>query len=207
MTTLKITDSMGKDAGTIEVSDFVFGIEPSVPVVHQVVRAQLSWLHQGTHDSKTRGMVSGGGRKPFKQKGTGRARQGTSRAPQMRGGGVVFGPHPRSHALKVQKRMVKLAMRSVLSGKLADGELLVVDDFAFDAPSTKSAKKMLEALGAEGRTTVVVKDDNIDAFLSFRNLPKVTVLGQRESNTYDLLDNKTLILTKSAVEYLEGVLQ
>ena len=206
MTTLKITDSAGKDTGTIEVADSIFGIEPNTACIHQVVRSQMAARRQGTHDTKTRGQVSGGGRKPFRQKGTGRARQGTTRAAQFRHGGVVFGPHPRSYAFRVNNKVVKLAMASVLSGKLADSELFVVDSFDFEKPSTKAAAAALEALGCKGRVTVVVNDEDVNSFLSFRNLEKVRIIGASESNTYDLLDNGSLVMTKDAVEYVQEVL-
>ena len=206
MATLKITNSAGKDAGTIEVADSIFGIEPNTACIHQVVRSQMAARRQGTHDTKTRGQVSGGGRKPFRQKGTGRARQGTTRAAQFGHGGVVFGPHPRSYAFRVNNKVVKLAMASVLSGKLADSELFVVDSFDFDKPSTKADAAALEALGCKGRVTVVVNDEDINSFLSFRNLEKVRIIGASESNTYDLLDNGSLVMTKDAVEYVQEVL-
>ncbi len=206
MTTLKITDSTGKDAGTIEVADSIFGIEPNAACIHQVVRSQMAARRQGTHDTKTRGQVSGGGRKPFRQKGTGRARQGTTRAAQFRHGGVVFGPHPRSYAFRVNNKVVKLAMASVLSGKLADSELFVVDSFDFEKPSTKAAAAALEALGCKGRVTIVVNDEDVNSFLSFRNLEKVRIIGASESNTYDLLDNGSLVMTKDAIEYVQEVL-
>lgn len=206
MTTLKITDSKGKAAGTIEVADSIFGIEPNTACIHQVVRSQMAARRQGTHDTKTRGQVSGGGRKPFRQKGTGRARQGTTRAAQFRHGGVVFGPHPRSYAFRVNNKVVKLAMASVLSGKLADSELFVVDSFDFEKPSTKAAAAALEALGCKGRVTIVVNDEDVNSFLSFRNLKKVRIIGASESNTYDLLDNGSLVMTKDAVEYVQEVL-
>lgn len=206
MAQIKITDSAGKSAGTIEVSDGIFAIEPNGACIHQVVRSQMAARRQGTHDTKTRGQVSGGGRKPFRQKGTGRARQGTTRAAQFRHGGVVFGPHPRSYAFRVNNKVVKLAMTSVLSGKLAADELFVVDGFNFEKPSTKAAAKALEALGCKGRVTVVVNDEDVNSFLSFRNLEKVRVIGASESNTYDLLDNGSLVMTKDAVEYVQEVL-
>ncbi len=206
MTQITVTDSAGKSTGTLELSDGIFAIEPNTYAMHQVVRSQLAALRQGTHDTKTRGQVSGGGRKPFRQKGTGRARQGTTRAAQFRHGGVVFGPHPRSYAFKVPNKVVKLAMKSVLSGKLADSELYVVEEFDFAKPSTKAAKAALEALGITGRATVVVDDENINAFLSFRNLEKVLVIGASESNTYDLADNGALVMTTNAVKYVEEVL-
>lgn len=206
MAQIKITDSAGKSAGTIEVSDGIFAIEPNGACIHQVVRSQMAARRQGTHDTKTRGQVSGGGRKPFRQKGTGRARQGTTRAAQFRHGGVVFGPHTRSYAFRVNNKVVKLAMASVLSGKLAADELFVVDGFNFEKPSTKAAAKALEALGCKGRVTVVVNDEDVNSFLSFRNLEKVRVIGASESNTYDLLDNGSLVMTKDAVEYVQEVL-
>ena len=198
MAQIKITDSAGKSAGTIEVSDGIFAIEPNGACIHQVVRSQMAARRQGTHDTKTR--------KPFRQKGTGRARQGTTRAAQFRHGGVVFGPHPRSYAFRVNNKVVKLAMASVLSGKLAADELFVVDGFNFEKPSTKAAAKALEALGCKGRVTVVVNDEDVNSFLSFRNLEKVRVIGASESNTYDLLDNGSLVMTKDAVEYVQEVL-
>lgn len=206
MTQITVTDSAGKSAGTLELADSVFSIEPNTYAMHQVVRSQMAARRQGTHDTKTRGQVSGGGRKPFRQKGTGRARQGTTRAAQFRHGGVVFGPHPRSYAFKVPNKVVKLAMASVLSGKLADSELHVVDTFDFEKPSTKAAAAALEALGVTGRVTVVVNDEDVNSFLSFRNLEKVRVIGASESNTHDLLDNAALVMTKDAVKYVEEVL-
>ena len=134
MATIEIKDGKGKKAGTAELPASVFGIEPNVPVMHLAVRAQRASWRQGTHNTLTRGQVSGGGKKPWRQKGTGRARQGTIRAPQWAGGGVVFGPHPRSYDIRVNKKEVKLAMRSALSAKLADGEFHVVSDFGFDRP-------------------------------------------------------------------------
>ncbi len=206
MATIDIKDAKGQSAGTAELADSVFGIEPNVPVMHQVVRAQRASWRQGTSNTLTRGKVSGGGKKPFRQKGTGNARQGTSRAPQMPGGGIVFGPHPRSYNIKVNKKEIKLAMRSALSAKLADGELIVVDKFDFEKPSTKAAAAILKALGVEGRSTVFIGDDDINAYLSFRNIKKVTVIPVAFMNTYDFLDNKKLIVTSEALERMQEVL-
>ena len=205
MATIDIKDAKGQSAGTAELADSVFGIEPNVPVMHQVVRAQRASWRQGTSNTLTRGKVSGGGKKPFRQKGTGNARQGTSRAPQMPGGGIVFGPHPRSYNIKVNKKEIKLAMRSALSAKLADGELIVVDKFDFKKPSTKAAAAILKALGVEGRSTVFIGDD-INAYLSFRNIKKVTVIPVAFMNTYDFLDNNKLIVTSEALERMQEVL-
>lgn len=206
MATIDIKDAKGQSAGTAELADSVFGIEPNVPVMHQVVRAQRASWRQGTSNTLTRGKVSGGGKKPFRQKGTGNARQGTSRAPQMPGGGIVFGPHPRSYNIKVNKKEIKLAMRSALSAKLADGELIVVDKFDFEKPSTKAAAAILKALGVEGRSTVFIGDDDINAYLSFRKIKKVTVISVAFMNTYDFLDNKKLIVTSEALERMQEVL-
>ena len=182
MADIKIFDPAGNDVETVAANDTVFGIEPNIYVMHEVVKSQMAALRQGTANTKTRGMVSGGGRKPFRQKGTGNARQGTIRAPHYAGGGVVFGPHTRSYAYRVNNKVVKLAMRSALSAKLADGELTVVNEFGFEKPSTKAAKAALEALKIKGRTTIVVDDDDFESFLSFRNLENVLIIGATESN-------------------------
>lgn len=206
MADIKIIDPAGKDVETVVANDVIFGIEPNIYVMHEVVKSQMAALRQGTANTKTRGKVSGGGRKPFRQKGTGNARQGTIRAPHYTGGGVVFGPHTRSYAYRVNNKVIKLAMRSALSAKLADGELTVVNEFGFEKPSTKAAKAVLENLGIKGRTTVVVDDDDFESFLSFRNLEGVLIIGATESNCYDLLDNANLVMTKAAFDYLEEVL-
>lgn len=206
MATIEIKDTKGQGAGAAELADSVFGIEPNVPVMHQVVRAQRASWRRGTSNTRTRGQVRGGGKKPFRQKGTGNARQGTTRAPQMPGGGIVFGPHPRSYEIKVNKKEIKLAMRSALSAKLADGELIVVDKFDFEKPSTKAAVAVLKALGVEGRSTIFIGNDDINAFLSFRNIKSVTVIPVAFMNTYDFLDNKKLIVTSEALARIQEVL-
>ena len=206
MANIEIKDTKGQGAGAAELADSVFGIEPNVPVMHQVVRAQRASWRRGTSNTRTRGQVRGGGKKPFRQKGTGNARQGTTRAPQMPGGGIVFGPHPRSYEIKVNKKEIKLAMRSALSAKLADGELIVVDKFDFEKPSTKAAVAVLKALGVEGRSTIFIGNDDINAFLSFRNIKSVTVIPVAFMNTYDFLDNKKLIVTSEALARIQEVL-
>ncbi len=203
MATIDIKTAEGKVASTAELADSVFGIEPNVPVMHQVVRMQRASWRAGTHNTRTRGMVSGGGRKPWRQKGTGRARQGTIRAPHWRGGGVVFGPHPRDYSFKVNKKEIKLAIRSALSAKLADEQLIVVDKLEFEAPRTKDAIAVLKALGVEGRCTIVVTDENVNAFLSFRNIPTVDIVPSGSENVYELLDNKFLIFEEEALRKLE----
>ena len=203
MANIDIKTAEGKSAGSAELNDSVFGIEPNVPVMHQVVRMQRASWRAGTHNTKTRGQVRGGGKKPWRQKGTGRARQGTIRAPHWRGGGVVFGPHPRDYSFKVNKKEIKLAIRSALSAKLADGQLIVVDELKFEQPRTKDAVAILKALGVEGRCTIVVDDDNVNAFLSFRNIPTVDIVPAGSENTYELLDNKFLIFEETALRKLE----
>ena len=203
MSKIQMKNVEGQLAGETELSSEVFGIEPNIPVVHQVVVAYEACLRQGTHSTKNRHDVSGGGKKPFRQKGTGRARQGTIRAPHWRGGGVVFGPHPRSYAFKVNKKEIKLAIRSALSAKLADGQLIVVDKFDFEKPCTKDAVAVLKALEVEGRCTIVVNDENVNAFLSFRNIPTVDIVPSGYENVYELLDNKFLIFEEEALRKLE----
>jgi len=204
---IRIVNNKGEKVGTEKLNESIFGIAPNINVMHQVCRAQLAAGRAGTHDTKTRGEVSGGGRKPFRQKGTGRARQGTIRAPQYKGGGVVFGPHPRSYAFKVNNKEVKLAMRSALSAKQAEGVLYVVDSFEFEKPSTREAAKCLEALNIAGRVTLMLTDDELNAFLSFRNIPRVRVVDVVDANTYDFVDNKALVFTKAALKHIEEVLQ
>ena len=206
MATIEMKDASGKKVKDAELSTAVFEIEPNVHVMHEVVRSQRAARRQGTHDTLTRGQVRGGGKKPWRQKGTGRARQGTIRAPQWAGGGTVFGPHPRSYAFKVPAKVVKLAMRSALSAKLADGEIVVVDQLSFEKPSTKQAAEVLKNLGLEGRVTIIVPDDEVNTFLSFRNLSKVRVIGVSELNTLDFIDNKALVLTDAALTRIEEVL-
>ena len=207
MSQIDIKNAEGQQVGTAELSDSVFGIEPNIPVIHQVVVCQASSMRQGTHATRTRGMVSGGGKKPYRQKGTGRARQGTIRAPHYTGGGVVFGPHPHGHVKRTNNKEVKLALRSVLSGKLRDGELFLVDELSYEKPSTKQAVALLKALGvADKRVTVVVDDEDVCTYLSFRNLPKVSIFGVSEVNARYLIDNGALLMTADIAKQLEEVL-
>ena len=206
MANIEVKDAAGKKVKDLELAAGVFEIEPNMAVMHEVVTAQRASWRQGTSNTLTRGQVRGGGKKPWRQKGTGRARQGTIRAPHWTGGGVVFGPHPRSYAKKVNSKVVKLAMRSALSAKLADGELTVVENLEFEKPSTKQAKAMMQAWGLEGRTMLVIDSGDVNTYLSFRNLEKVEIITAHMMNTYDFLDNKNLVLTEKAVEYIEGVL-
>jgi large subunit ribosomal protein L4 len=189
----------GKDAGNLDLDAEIFGTQPNVPVMHQVVTAQLAHRRSGTQSTKTRAEVSGGGRKPFKQKGTGNARQGSTRAPHFSGGGVALGPKPRKYDQKTPKKMIKLALRSALSDRANEGKVVVVDGWGLDAPSTKSAVAALGALGIEGSVLVVHGRDEIATIKSFRNLPNVQLIEVGELNAYDVLCNDTIVFTKETV--------
>ena len=207
MSTIKVVSMTGAEVGSVELNDAIFGIEPNMSVVHEVVKNHLANCRQGTQSALTRAEVSGGGRKPWRQKGTGRARQGTIRAPQWVGGGTVFGPHTRSYDQKVNKKEIKLAMRSALSAKLADGELFIVKDMDFEKPCTKDAVALIKALGLEGkRICVVIGNEDIEAFLSFRNIPEVNILPVGDINTYELVDNKALVIAEPCLARIEEVL-
>lgn len=207
MATIDIKDVAGKTVKSVELNDAVFGIEPNIHVMHTVVRAYRAGLRQGTANTKTRGEVRGGGKKPWRQKGTGRARQGSIRAAQWRGGGVIFGPKPRTYVKRMNNKEVKLAMRSALSAKLRDNELVLVDDYGFEKPSTKAAVAMLKALGLEGkRLTIIVREDDINAYLSFRNIPKTWIITPAEANTYDLINNGALIMPADVAAHFGEVL-
>jgi len=199
MPSITLHDSKGADKGTVELSDEVFGIEPNVPVMHQVVVAQLAAKRSGTQSTKTRAEVAGGGAKPWKQKGTGRARAGTIRAPQWRGGGVALGPKPRKYDQKTPKKMKRLALRSALSDRAAEDKVRVVGSWDFDAPRTKDALAALEALGVTGRALVVIEPTDRAAQRSFRNLPKVHVITPGELNTYDVLVSDYVVFTESTL--------
>lgn len=187
----------GAEAGTVALDDSVFGIEPNGPLLHQVVNAQLAARRSGTHSTKTRAEVRGGGAKPWKQKGTGRARAGSSRSPIWVGGGIAHGPRPRSYAQRTNKKMIKLALRSALSDRAAEGRVIVVDGWSFDSPSTRAAKAALVALGAEGRVLVVVDRTDANAVLSFRNLPNAYVLAADQLNAHDVLASDHVVFTRA----------
>ena len=199
MADLTLKTAAGKDSGTIELDDEVFGVQPNIPVMHQVVTAQLAARRSGTQSTKTRADVRGGGRKPYAQKGTGNARQGSIRAPHFVGGGVALGPKPRKYDQKTPKKMVKLALRSALSDRAAEGKVIVVDNWGFEAPKTKDAKAALDALGITGTALVVVGRDDAAAALSFRNLPNVQIIGPGELNAYDVLCNEWIVFTKEVL--------
>jgi large subunit ribosomal protein L4 len=195
----------GGTAGSVELDQAVFGIQPNVPVLHQVVTAQLAAARSGTQSTKTRAEVSGGGKKPWRQKGTGRARQGSSRSPHWAGGGVALGPKPRSYRQRTPKKMVQLALRSALSDRAAEGKVVVVDAWSFEEAKTRHGVAALRDLGlTEGKVLVVVGDDDDVAVRSFRNLPDVQLLLARELNAYDVLCNDWVVFTRATLPGGEG---
>jgi large subunit ribosomal protein L4 len=203
MTTIDLQDVSGKKTGTVDLDDNVFGIEPNIAVMHQVVTAQLAARRSGTHSTKTRAEVAGGGRKPYKQKGTGNARQGSTRAPQWKGGGVALGPRPRNYEQRTPKKMVRLALHSALSDRAAEGKVVVVDDWGWDKPRTKDALAALAALGIDGKVLVVVQRSELNVALSFRNLQHVHVLEVGELNAYDVLCSDVVVFTRATLPVAE----
>jgi large subunit ribosomal protein L4 len=199
MSSITVKTPAGKDAGKLELSSDMFGIQPNVPVMHQVVTAQLAARRAGTQSTKTRAEVSGGGKKPFKQKGTGNARQGSIRAPHFSGGGVALGPKPRKYDQKTPKKMIRLALRSALSDRAADGKVVVVDAWNFAAPKTKDAKAALASLGIDGKALVVVDIDDTNTIKSFLNLPNVQVIERAELNAYDVLCSDYVVFSKDTL--------
>ncbi|MBY6038461.1 50S ribosomal protein L4 [Fictibacillus nanhaiensis] len=196
----------GTQAGDIELNDSVFGIEPNKSVLFDAVIMQQASQRQGTHDVKNRSEVAGGGRKPWKQKGTGRARQGSIRSPQWVGGGVVFGPTPRSYAYKLPKKVRRLAIKSALSSKVLDNDLIVLEALGFDAPKTKDMIQVLANLSADRKALVVTADYNDHVALSARNIPGVTVVTANGVSVLDVLNHDKLLMTKDAVEKVGEVL-
>jgi large subunit ribosomal protein L4 len=195
----------GSENGSVELNDAIFAIEPNENVVFDAILMQRASLRQGTSKVKNRHEVSGGGRKPWRQKGTGRARQGSIRSPQWRGGGIVFGPHPRSYSYKLPKKVRRLALKSVLSEKVAESALVAVDAFSFDAPKTKDFAKSLKSLNAEGKTLVVLEAGNDNAALAARNLPNVKVVDAEGINVQDIVNAKKLVVTQAALQKIEEV--
>jgi len=195
----------GQQVGDIELSDAIFGITPNSHVVHEAVVMQLASLRRGTHDVKGRSEVRGGGRKPWRQKGTGRARQGSIRAPQWVGGGTVFGPTPRSYAYKLPKKVRRLALKSALSSKVNANEIIVLDALTFDAPKTKDVVKLLTNLKIEKKALIVAGDENGTISLSARNIPGVKVVEATGINVLDIVHHDALVITKDALAKVEEV--
>jgi len=200
MATLDVLDAKGKKAGSVELPSDVFDVQTNVPLIHQVVVAQLAAARQGTHKTKNRGEVSGAGRKPFKQKGTGRSRQGSVRAPEHTGGGVVHGPVPRKYDQRTPKKMIAAALLGAISDRARAGRLHVVQTVAVDGPSTKTAKALLEGLGARKNVLVVLDSSDDAGWLSVRNLQNVHVLAADQLNAYDVLVSDDVVFTQVAFD-------
>lgn len=196
----------GTQNGEVTLNDAIFGIEPNESVVYDAITMQRASLRQGTHAVKNRSAVRGGGRKPWRQKGTGRARQGSIRSPQWRGGGVVFGPTPRSYSYKLPKKVRRLAIKSVLSEKAQNGELIIVEGLTFEAPKTKEFRQVLQNLNVNEKALVVIEDENQFAEISARNLPGVKVVSPNNVNVLDVVSFDKLILTQSALTQVEEAL-
>ncbi|EHM67416.1 50S ribosomal protein L4 [Staphylococcus epidermidis] len=196
----------GSKSGSVELNDAVFAIEPNNSVLFEAINLQRASLRQGTHAVKNRSAVRGGGRKPWRQKGTGRARQGTIRAPQWRGGGVVFGPTPRSYAYKMPKKMRRLALRSALSFKVQENSFTIVDTFGFEAPTTKEFKNVLTTLEQPKKVLVVTESEDVNVELSARNIPGVQVTTAQGLNVLDLTSADSVIITEAAAKKVEEVL-
>ena len=213
MPVLNIYKLDGSQAGTIEVNNDIFGIEPNKHVMHEVLVAELAEARQGSASTKTRAEVRGGGRKPFRQKGTGRARQGSTRAPHMVGGGVVHGPKPRNYAKKVNKKVRILALRSALAQKISEGNVIVLDDFSLETPKTKTFVEFAKTLNFNGAKQLYITNDDTDTvdrdyflYLSTRNIEKVAAINTRDLSVYWLIKQDKVVLTKEALATIEEVL-
>ena len=204
MANVTVYNMEGNEVGTMELNDAVFGVEVNEHLVHLAVVRQLANNRQGTQKAKTRSEVSGGGRKPWRQKGTGHARQGSTRSPQWTGGGVVFAPKPRDYSFKMNKKEKRIALLSALSSKVADNKIVVLDAFNLDEIKTKKFAEVMSNLKVD-KALVVIEGENKNVVLSGRNIPTVKVSATNEINTYDVLKYETLVVTKAAVEKLEEV--
>ena len=205
MPSISVVDMEGKKVGTVDLSDSIFGIEPNAAVMHQVVLSYLAAQRQGTQSALTRSEVSGGGRKPWRQKGTGRARQGSTRAPQWTHGGIVFAPKPRDYSFTVNKKERRLALKSALSVKAAESEIIVVDSIATDEYKTKKIVAMLSAIGADKKTLIVLPEVDNKVIKSANNIPGVKTAQVNTINVYDILNADKLVIAKDAVSKIEEV--
>ncbi|MCG0689995.1 50S ribosomal protein L4 [Lactiplantibacillus plantarum] len=206
MTSVALFKQDGTQNGDVTLNDAVFGVEPNENVVFDAILMQRASMRQGTHAVKNRSARRGGGRKPWRQKGTGRARQGSIRSPQWRKGGIVFGPTPRSYSYKLPKKVMRLALKSVLSQKVLDNSLVAVDSLAFDAPKTKDFVNVLNNLNVDTKTLVLVEEDNEKAALAGRNLPNVKILKAKGVNVLDVANSDKLVVTQKALGQLEEAL-
>jgi len=205
MPKVQVVNMQGTPVGEIELSDQIFGIEPNVHVMHSAVVAQLANARLGTHSTLSRGEVRGGGRKPWRQKGTGRARAGTIRSPLWRGGGIIFGPKPRDYSKKLPKKVKRLALCSALSSKVKENTLIVVDQFVFEQPKTKEMVQVLKNLNVDKKALIVTEDDK-NVILSARNIPGVLTSSANTLNVVDILKHDYIIFSKAAVQKTEEVL-
>jgi len=206
MPKVALWNQSGTQVGDIELNDSVFGIEPNQQALYDVVKAQRAAMRQGTHSTKTRAEVRGGGKKPWRQKGTGRARAGSNTSPIWVGGGITFGPSPRKYTIKINKKVRRLALKSVLSGKLTDNELKVVDSITLENVKTKDMVEILKNLAVEGKVAVVLPEANDTLALSARNIPGVMVTTVGHASVYELLNVKHIVLTADAAKQYEEVL-
>ena len=201
----KVFDMSGKVVGEVTLSDDVFGVEPNIPAIHTVVKNHLANMRQGTQSALTRAEVSGGGAKPYRQKGTGRARQGSTRAPHYTHGGVAFAPKPRSYSFSLNKKLRRIALKSALSLKAADDRIIVIDSIEMKDIKTKEFKKFLDAVGVSGKVLIVTPEKSEKVILSSRNLPGVKTTFASLLNTYDIMDSRTFVVDKAALPTIEEV--
>ncbi|MDO4605252.1 MAG: 50S ribosomal protein L4 [Helcococcus sp.] len=205
MPNVNVLDIKGNNVGSIDLPESLFGFEMNEHAVYEVVKNQLANKRQGTHSAKTRGEVRGGGKKPWRQKGTGRARQGSIRSPQWRGGGVVFAPKPRDYSYAVPKKVRRLALKTLLTSKVVEEEIIVLNDLSLETISTKNAKTILEAIKADKTVYIAVAEANENVYKSFRNIEGVEVVVVNNMNVYDLIRHNTLVITEAAVRKAEEV--
>ena len=205
MSMIKVLNMAGNQVGEVELNSAIFGIEPNMHVVHEVVKNHLANCRQGTQSALTRAEVSGGGKKPWRQKGTGHARQGSTRAPQWTHGGIVFAPKPRSYRYVLNKKVRRLALKSVLSAKAAEGRIIVVDSIAMDAIKTKAFRGFLDAVQCDGKAVVVTPEVNETVVKSARNIPGVLTTTAKLLNVYDILNAKYLVIDQAALATIEEV--
>ena len=205
MATVKVLNMSGAETGSLELSDAIFGIEPNEFAVHEVIKNYLANQRQGTQSAKTRGDVRGGGRKPFRQKGTGRHRQGSTTDPSQVGGGVAFAPKPRSYRYSIPKKVRRLAMFSALSSKVKENEIIVVDSLEFEAPKTKEMIKFLAAVNAQKKALIVTDTKNENVVRSANNIPGVATTTATQMNVYEIINHGSFIITKDAVKKIEEV--
>ncbi len=206
MPKVALLNQSGQNVGEVNLADAVFGIEPNQQVLYDVVKAIRANSRQGTHKAKTRSEVRGGGRKPWRQKGTGRARQGSIRSPQWVGGGVVFGPTPRDYTLKVNRKVRKLAFKSALSQKIKDETLFVLDNLSVEQPKTKAMLEVLSNLKVSDKVLIILPENDVNIELSTRNIPNASVATVAQASVYDLLHSSIVITTEAAVKLYEEVL-